>query len=195
MAQEAEFSKPCQETARVGLLIGKVYRIKVTGIPQHEGEELFPTIEVINRLYPPPGCETQFPIPIDLAREDLEMALAGSFVTRVIYLEDPEDAFPLVQDPQRTRYIDAFPGDDPLEVADRMGRPMAILRIGSRQPDSDSLDADFLYGSPPFQWLPKPPPGPNPSVKPIVEGRDIPREPGHGPQFAPQYPPLGAPLR
>ena len=38
---------------RVGLLIGAVYRLRVTNIPRAEGMEVFPTIEVIDRTFAP----------------------------------------------------------------------------------------------------------------------------------------------
>src|SRR6184192_983880 len=43
--------KPAKLTA--GMLIGQVYRLKVANLPNYEGQEVFPTIEVIDRLYPP----------------------------------------------------------------------------------------------------------------------------------------------
>ena len=77
------------------MLIGKVYRFRVTGIKRNEGFEVFPTVEVINRMYPPKGQATRFPIPIQLTEEELALAISGRFVTRVIYLEDPRTALPL----------------------------------------------------------------------------------------------------
>ena len=52
-----------------GMLIGSVYRLRVTRIPEHEGEEVYPTIEVVDRTYPPVGQEYRFPILIELAQE------------------------------------------------------------------------------------------------------------------------------
>ncbi len=43
------------ESLQAGLLVGGVYRFQITGIPGAEGAELYPTIEVIDRTYPPPG--------------------------------------------------------------------------------------------------------------------------------------------
>ena len=120
---------------RMGLMIGPVYHLKVTNIPFQEGYEVYPTIELVNRLYPPEGTKIRFPIPIHLTREELEMALSGRFVTRVIYLEDPSNALGPRGDPELQEYFDTPPTDDPLQVADRLGRPMAILRMGSRIPN------------------------------------------------------------
>ena len=41
-----------------GLLIGNVYRFRITNIPRAEGVEIYPTIELIDRIYPPPGLAT-----------------------------------------------------------------------------------------------------------------------------------------
>ena len=119
---------------------------------------------MVNRLYPPAGLETRFPLPIEITQQDIESALAGKFVTRVIYLENPEDALPVAQRGNEQRWFEVQPHEDPLEVADHLGRPMAILRMGGRVPDERTgPDAAFLYGSPPVlrfytaEQLPVPP--------------------------------------
>ena len=58
-----------------GLLIGSVYRFRITEIPDAPGAELFPTLELIDRTYPPPGLATLYPIPINLDQVDLDAAL------------------------------------------------------------------------------------------------------------------------
>ncbi len=85
-----EFAPAEPGPIRAGLLIGQVYRLRVTNIPLHEGEEVFPSVEVIDRLYPPRGQEVRFPIVIELTFDDILLALDNKFVTRVIYLEDPQ---------------------------------------------------------------------------------------------------------
>ncbi len=132
------------------MLIGSVYRLRVTNIPLQEGLEVYPTIEVIDRIYPPVGMEFKFPIPIELTQEELEMALDGKFVTRVIYLEEPEAALPVAEKPNEQSNFEAGEGENPLEVADNLGRPMAILRMGARVPDATGPDEKFLFGSPPL---------------------------------------------
>jgi hypothetical protein len=107
-------------------------------------------VEVIDRLYAPPGHTWRFPIPVQLTQDELEMAIAGKFVTRVIYVEDPDRALPHAQDFDEQSWFEAPPGSDPLMVADQMGRPVAILRVGGRVPAAGVADARFLYGSPPF---------------------------------------------
>ncbi len=155
LVSEGRFEPAQKESALAGMLIGAVYRFKVSGIPAHEGFEVFPTIEVINRLYPPPGQKARFPIPVHVTAEELQLALNGQFVTRVIYLEDPTAAMPQREDPRFQRHFEVHPDQDPLQVADQLGRPMAILRMGSRIPDG-VLNGTFMYGSPPLMKYRKP---------------------------------------
>jgi len=151
LAAESNFTQPQPLPLRVGMLIGQVYRLRVMSIPLHLGVEVFPTIEVIDRLYAPPDQSRRFPIPIELTQEDLVLALEGKFVTRVIYLEDPRNALPARQDPQTQHWFEVGPGRDPLAEADALGRPVAILRLGARVPEQNGqLDANFLFGCPPF---------------------------------------------
>ena len=79
----------------VALQVGSVYRFRVSEIANLGSTELYPSIEVIDRLYPPKGQEREFPIPVELAADDLKLAANGKYVTRVIYIEDPDDTFPL----------------------------------------------------------------------------------------------------
>jgi len=141
------------KVVKVAMLVAPVYRLRVTQIQNHEGEEVYPTIEVIDRLYPPPGQAARFPIPVHITQQDLELALGGRFVTRVIYLEDPERALPVATDETEMNWFEAPAGQDPLAVADGLGRPVAILRIGSRVPETVEPDERFLFGCPPVRSL------------------------------------------
>jgi len=155
LAEAGQFGQPQEVPVRAGLLIGSVYRIRVTNIPVKEGLEVFPTIELIDRLYTPHGVRHRFAIPIELTEEDLNLALDGKFVTRVVYLEDPRIALPVRDDPKAQNWFEARPGGDPLAIADALGRPVAVLRLGARVPaGSQGPDRDFLFGCPPFVRYP-----------------------------------------
>lgn len=154
--ESGQFGDPEQAPRKLGLLIGSVYRMRVANIPHHPGQEVYPTIEVVDRLYPPVGMEFKFPILIELTQEELEMAIDGKFVTRVIYLEDPEAALPQAQGRHDQPVFEAADGENPLDVADSLGRPMAILRLGGRVPDANGPDDLFLFGSPALlKWHPR----------------------------------------
>jgi hypothetical protein len=150
-AEAGAFQTPRPSPVPLGMQVGTVYRLRVTHIPNRPGAEVYPTIEIIDRLYPPPGEALRFPIPIVLTQTELNLALEGNFVTRVIYLEDAERAFPHKQPPGEQFWFEAPEGDNPLEVADRLGRPVAILRMGGRVPGAAGPSPRFLFGSPPVR--------------------------------------------
>lgn len=145
------FEPPQPAPVKIGLLIGQVYRLRVSRIPRLPDSEVCPTIEVVNRLYPPFGEKERFPIPIELLQEELEAAVGGRYVTRVIYLENPNDALPIAEKKNvNQRVFEVQTHEDPLQVADQLGRPMSIIRMGSRLPDQNGPDDKYLYGSPPL---------------------------------------------
>jgi hypothetical protein len=158
LAVDQRFDQSQPAPRKAGLLIGAVYRLRVTNIRLAEGLEVFPTIEIIDRLYAPPDQQNRFAIPVDITEDDLRLALDGKFVTRVIYLEDPRHALPARDNPQTQNWFEAAAGQDPLAVADGLGRPVAILRLGARLPEPNEMHAaSFFYGSPPFVALPSQP--------------------------------------
>lgn len=158
IASNGVFTKPVSGKMRVGLLIGAVYRLKITNIRFYEGRELFPTIELIQRLYPPEGQAERFPVPIQFTQEEIELALAGNYLTRVIYLEDPANPLPYQQAKDQQHVYEVRPHEDPLRVADQLGRPMAVVRMGSRLPLSTTPDGRFMFGKSPVRMLRSKPP-------------------------------------
>lgn len=150
LAEEAGFNEGGSNSALVGMLIGPVYRLRVSGFsPADPSHEVFPTVEIIDRLYPPAGMALRYPVPIELTAEELRMADEGMFVTRVIYVENPSQALPVDDRPGEQQWVEAPRGADPLVVADELGRPIAILRIGGRVPSSSSTAFDAC--PPPLQ--------------------------------------------
>lgn len=127
--QMVETSAPGQ----IGLLVGHVYRIKISQMPDFPGAELYPSVELIDRLHPPRGRAADFPIPITFSVEEIELALQGRMVTKVVYLEQPQLANPIKLD--ATVPVEVLRPDlNPIAAADRLGRPMAIVRLGGRVP-------------------------------------------------------------
>lgn len=157
LASEGTFLPAELNVAAGGMLIGEVYRLRVGNIPNLEGFEVFPSVEVIDRLCPPPGQATRFPVPIEIEQEDLELAAAGRYITRIIYVEDPKNAVPSRDLPDHQRVYEVRAHEDPLEVADEIGRPIAILRMGSRTPDVDPASGRFLFDCPSLLLYEKPP--------------------------------------
>jgi hypothetical protein len=151
LAEDRRFSAPQAGPVRVGMLIGPVYRLCLINLPQLTDVELFPTVELVDRVYPPPGQELRFPVPIEFTLEDLRAAASGKLVTRIIYVEDPKQAIPARGQGPGKDWFEVQPGSDPLAVADALGMPIAIVRIGGRTPDpGQGPDEAFLFGCPPL---------------------------------------------
>lgn len=127
--------------------VGHLYRLKISEIPGSPTLEVYPTVELLDRLHPPTGRELDFPIPIVITEDDLSRARAGNLVTRVIYLEQPQLAqqlYPLKREiPQSV-----LPTTNVLQEADRMGRAMAIVRIGGRKFSRSAPAMFFGTGGP-----------------------------------------------
>ncbi|HBT76630.1 MAG TPA: hypothetical protein DEB39_06820 [Planctomycetaceae bacterium] len=151
LAVDAQFGGAKSLPAKSGLLVGEPYRLRITGIPFHAGEAVFPTIELIDRTYPPIGQALDYPIVVEITQDDLETALSGKYVTKVVYLENPQTSLPVKSDPQSPLSWDVQPGVDPLSIANTLGRPVAILRIGGRAPaGSGPINPSFFLGCPPW---------------------------------------------
>jgi hypothetical protein len=130
------------------ILLGNVYRLKISDLPDFPGVALYPTVELLDRLHPPAGRELEFPIPITITAEEIQAVLDGRMVTKVIYLEQPDRADATgATNAARTQL--ASPRENILRIADEAGRPMVILRMGGRTPDPRQPDPMFFgYGAP-----------------------------------------------
>ncbi|MEM8679737.1 MAG: hypothetical protein AAGF97_10335 [Planctomycetota bacterium] len=137
--------------AQFGLQVTETYRFRISRIPTMEGVVLYPTLEMIDRLHPPAGRKQQFPVEVELTRRELREAADGAMITRVIYLDDPRNpAFDELRGGKQS-YFEVFPGEDPLRVADELGRPMAILRLGAKAPPAYDVPASFVFDGPPVE--------------------------------------------
>lgn len=88
--------------SQAGLLVGNVYRVRISGMPEFPGIELYPSIELLDRLHPPPGQEQNFPVPVTFTVEEIETALQDRMVTKVVYLEQPQRAARSIRRMDRT---------------------------------------------------------------------------------------------
>jgi hypothetical protein len=150
-------NRPLELTApaQAGLLVGNVYRLKVSGLEDFAGIDFYPSIELIDRVHPPTGREEDFPIDFEFTTEEFEWAANGRLVTKVIYLEQPERVPTLLLDSaQRIQTIE--PSRNALAEADSLGRPMAIVRLGGRTPDPLRPDPQFFGPGGPIRVVVKP---------------------------------------
>ena len=128
------WSPPQRLPARVGLIPGRSYRLRLSGLPGRPADELYPSVLVLAALVAPPGQRWRFPIELLIDPDDLDEAAAGSHVKRAVYVShEPEAA-----DVLASRWFDVRPGDDCLEVARTLGDPITLLTLGNRTPLASS---------------------------------------------------------
>jgi hypothetical protein len=120
---------------RIGLVVGQPYRLRLGGLPNREGDELFPSLRVMAKLATPAGMAWRFPVEVAIAADDVDAALAGSLVRRVVYVACEAEEPHLVPG----GWFDVKPGDDAFEVARTLGDPVAELVIGNRLPSPGSV--------------------------------------------------------
>jgi hypothetical protein len=71
-------------------------------------------------------------IPIQFTEEDFDQVLTGNFVTKVIYLPDPEYQELALAGVETLVSTRLDPGVDPIVEADRRGAILAIVRLGNK---------------------------------------------------------------
>lgn len=135
-------SAPLTTPGRQNFQQGGIYRLKFTNIPGagREGVELYPTLEI-----GPPARRTlaylaHNAVPIQMTEEDFDQVLAGNFVTKVIYLPDPEFQGLAVADVATLVSTRLEPGLDPIEEASRKGAILAVLRVGNKDMEVPGVD-------------------------------------------------------
>ncbi len=129
--------------ATFGLERGIGYRLRLMNITERPGVELFPVIEVVGHLHRPREVDpAKYPIRVVFTNDELwDVVDRGRLVTKVIYLEEPELAAPVKVARDEVPVVTLNPTEEPLKVAQRLGRVMAIVRIGGRRPTVEEIHA------------------------------------------------------
>ncbi len=125
-------SEPLVAPGRQNFSQGAIYRVKLTNVPGRPGEEYYPTVEVAPRTPRTEAYLAHNAVPIQFTATDFDQVQSGNFVTKVIYLPDPEYqelALAAIETLVSTR-LD--PGVDPIREADRRGSILAIIRLGNK---------------------------------------------------------------
>lgn len=126
-----------------GLQRGVGYRLRIGEIPNRPGVELFPVVQVVGHMHRPPEVDPgKYPIRVVFSDEELwDVVDRGRLVTKVIYLEDPEQALPLKLGKDQIPAVEVGAAEDPVRVAAALGRVVAVVRIGGRRPTLDEIQA------------------------------------------------------
>jgi len=125
-------SEPLVVPARQNFPQGGLYRVKITNIRGREGVELYPTIELAHANPRTGAYLAHNSIPIQFTQEDFDQVLSGNFVTKVIYLPDPDFQGPALAGIDTIVSTRLDPGVDPIVEADRRGSILAIIRLGDK---------------------------------------------------------------
>ena len=137
-----------QITANAKLAVAQSYRLKLSDIPEFPGIELYPSIELIDRLHPPAGHADKFSMPLSFTIDEIDAAIQGRMITKVVYLEQPQLALPFELSGD-TAVRTVQPRANLIEEADKAGRPLAIIRLGGRLPaPNETRGAFFGNGAP-----------------------------------------------
>ncbi len=134
-------SEPLVVPARQNFPQGGLYRIKLTNIPAREGVELYPTVELAYANPRTGAYLAHNSVPIQFTEEDFDQVLTGNFVTKVIYLPDPDFQGPALAGIDTLVSTRLDPGIDPIVEADRRGSILAIIRLGDK--DIEMAGADW----------------------------------------------------
>ena len=111
---------------------GGIYMLKITNIEGREGVELYPTIEIGPVSPRTEAYLAHNAIPIQFTEEDFDQVMSGNFVTKVIYLPDPEFQEMALAGVETLVSTRLDPGVDPIVEADRRGSIMAVIRLGNK---------------------------------------------------------------
>ncbi len=127
----------------VGLKRGVGYRLRIANAPERPGSELYPVIEIVGHLHRPEGVDpAKYPIRVVFNQDDLDDTIDRTrLVTKVIYLEDPDQAIPFRMPKDEVPVLTLSPTEPPLRVASALGRPVAIVRMGMRKPTIEEIQA------------------------------------------------------
>ena len=118
--------------ARYNFPQAAIYRLKLTNIPARPGVELYPTLEVGPVMPRTEAFLAHNAIPVQFTPEDFDQVQSGNFVTKVIYLPDPEFQELALAGVETLVSTRLDPGVDPIVEADRRGAILAIVRLGNK---------------------------------------------------------------
>lgn len=141
-------SVPLVMPGRQDFLQASIYRLRISNIPGRPGVQLYPTLEIAPVTPRTDAYLAHAPVPVQFTEEDFDQVLSGNFVTKVMYLPDPEFQELALAGVETLVSARLDPGVDPIAEADRRGSILAILRIGNKDLESRTRGVYGNYRSP-----------------------------------------------
>jgi hypothetical protein len=165
---------------------GCIYRLKLSNIPGHAGKELFPTLEIAPTAARTQAFLAHSSVPVEFTDNDFDQVFSGNFVTKVVYLPNPEFQGIAMSGVGTLVNTQLQPGVDPLVEASKRGAILAVIRMGNKDLTSRP-QPQWAGGQPPFM----PPPNVMGGGMPYPpNGTSIPQNPIAGVNM----PPYGVPM-
>jgi hypothetical protein len=176
---------PLVTPGRYNFAQGGIYRLKISNIARRPGLDLYPTLEV----YPATAESVTFlahsSVPITFTDADFDQVAGGNFLTKVVYLPNPQyQDLSVLAGPTEIVSSPLEPGMDPVVEAMKRGTILLVVRIGNidlQVPNSPAMDAPNPFTQPQMQPLPVMPG--MPGISPIPQMSPLPG--GGVPQMSP----------
>lgn len=125
-------AEPLVVPGRLNFPQAAIYRLKLTSIPGRPGVELYPTLEVAPATPRTDAYLAHSPVPVQFTQEDFDQVLSGNYVTKVVYLPDPEFQELALAGVETLVSTRLDPGVDPITEAEKRGSILAIVRLGNK---------------------------------------------------------------
>ena len=139
-------SVPIVVPGRQNFAQGGIFRLKLTNIEGRPGVELYPTLEIGRSNRRTSAYLAHSAIPIQFTQEDFDQVAAANFVTKVIYVPDPEFQELALAGVDTLVSTRLDPGVDPITEADRRGSILAIVRLGNKDLEVPGTDPSLAAG-------------------------------------------------
>ena len=143
-------SSPLIVPGRQNFAQGGIYRLKISNLEGRPGLELYPTLEIGTASPRTAAYLAHSAIPIQFTQEDFDQVSAANFVTKVIYVPDPEYQELALAGVDTLVSTRLDPGIDPIVEADRRGAILAIIRMGNKDLEVPGVDPGFAAGMMPY---------------------------------------------
>jgi hypothetical protein len=140
-------SSPLVVPGRQNFIQGGIFRLKISAIEGRPGMELYPTLEIGAATQRTAAYLAHAAIPIQFTQEDFDQVAAANFVTKVIYVPDPEYQELALAGVDTIVSTRLDPGVDPITEADRRGSILAIIRLGNKDLEVPGVDPAVAAGA------------------------------------------------
>ncbi|MDR0703421.1 MAG: hypothetical protein LBF88_00360 [Planctomycetaceae bacterium] len=125
-------SEPCVCPATHDFGQGAIYRLKLSNIPGRQGKELYPTLEIAPTMARTQAFLAHNSIPIEFTDNDFDQVFSGNFITKVVYLPNPEYQGLAMAGVGTLVNTQLEPGVDPIVEASNRGAILAVIRMGNK---------------------------------------------------------------